>query len=387
MRILRIANIPDNRTGGMSRTMYCTGDHLIDMGHQVDYLFSQQLQVNVPGRFKQWLAPLKVPYIVERLIQEGNQYDVVELHEAIAAPYCFTRQFNPHLPPAVIFSYGIEKRLQLAELAYNNQKGLPIPLSLRYFRLTVAQSMYALHHANHVICSNAEDVAYLKQLGIPESRLTQHHSGADPEFILAGECVAHQNSQRSGVLFLGSWIYRKGILDLVKAMTDVLLTHSSLRFTIAGCGHSTETVLSAFPESLYSRITVIPRLSSNEELIDIYRQHTIFVLPSYFEGQPLAMMEAAAMGLAIVTTNVCGMPDFIEHGINGLLVPVGDTLALQQAIDQLVSDGLMINCLGEAAQQKVRLFTWRGAANKIAHAYEQARQDGLNHQLKLPNVF
>jgi glycosyltransferase involved in cell wall biosynthesis len=39
-------------------------------------------------------------------------------------------------------------------------------------------------------------------------------------------------------------------------------------------------------------------------------------LPSYFEGQPLTMLEAAAMGLAILTTNICGMADFIENGIN-----------------------------------------------------------------------
>jgi glycosyltransferase involved in cell wall biosynthesis len=388
MRILRVANIPDNRTGGMSRTMYCTGDYLIEMGHQVNYLFSQHLQIAAPGRFKQWLAPFRIPGLVEQLRQQGKHFDIVELHEAIAAPYCFMRQFRPHLPPSVIFSYGIEKRLQLAELTYNTQKELPISPSLRYFRLTVAQSMYALRHADHVICSNAEDVSYLKQLGIPESQLTQHHSGADREFLLASADVVQKDQPRSGILFLGSWIYRKGILDLVAAMTDVLQQHSALQLTIAGCGKEVETVLSIFPEPLHSRITVIPKLTSNEELIDIYRRHAIFVLPSYFEGQPLAMMEAAAMGLAIVTTNVCGMLDFIDHDVNGLLVPVGDAEKLREALTRLVDSPETALRLGKAARRKVREFTWQRAGEKILdayhHALKHAHHASQSQQLKYP---
>jgi glycosyltransferase involved in cell wall biosynthesis len=48
------------------------------------------------------------------------------------------------------------------------------------------------------------------------------------------------------------------------------------------------------------------------------------VLPSFYEGQPLSMIEAATQGLAIVTTNVCGMKDFLTHEVDGLLLPVGD---------------------------------------------------------------
>ena len=80
--------------------------------------------------------------------------------------------------------------------------------------------------------------------------------------------------------------------------------YPSLKFTIAGCGCDANTVLAEFTETLCSRIQVIPMLSSSEELIEIYRQHSILVLPSYFEWQPLTMLEAAAMRLAIVTTNI-----------------------------------------------------------------------------------
>jgi hypothetical protein len=54
-----------------------------------------------------------------------------------------------------------------------------------------------------------EDISYLKQLGVPVTRLTLHHSGADPEFLIAGKSVAEANLPRSGVLFVASWILRK----------------------------------------------------------------------------------------------------------------------------------------------------------------------------------
>ncbi len=375
MRILRIADIPNNRTGGMSRTMYCTGDILNSMGHKIDYLFNEDFSVSNPVFLRRFTVPLQIPGLIRRLAQADKQYDIIEIHEPLAAFYCFIRQIKNNLPPVAIFSYGIEKRAQLAELAYRRQKHLPVSPALRYFRLTVLQSMYGIQHCNHVICSNSEDILYLKKVGIPESRLTQHHSGVDPEFLTAGKAVAEADILRSGVLFVGSWIIRKGILDLVPAVSQVIQRHPLLRFTIAGCSIEADTILSGFASDLHPQIKVIPKLSSNEELIEVYRQHSILVLPSYFEGQPLVMIEAAAMGLAIVTTNICGMADFVENEINGLTVSVGDVEALIQCLDRLVKDEALARRLGEAARQKAQTYTWKSAAEKIAIAYEKTIQD------------
>ncbi|MFM2061302.1 MAG: hypothetical protein RLZZ507_972 [Cyanobacteriota bacterium] len=373
MRILRIADIPKNRTGGMSRAIYSTGDILIEMGHQVEYLVKDNLQtIGSDSLRRRFTVPLLIPSLVRQLIEKGKQYDVVEIHEELAAPYCFMRQIRKDLPPVVIFSHGLQERHQLAELAYRKQKSLPISLSLRYLQITVLQSMYGVRHCNHVIVLNSEDTAYLQQVGVPENRITQGQNGVEPEFLLAGQTAAESGLSRSGILFVGSWILRKGILDIVPAVSQVMERYPSLKFTIAGCSFDEETVLADFPEEIRSRIQVIPSVSTNEELIEIYRQHSILLLPSYFEGQPLTMLEAAAMGLAIVTTNICGMTDFIEDGIDGLTVPVGDVEELAQSLDKLVSNQILARSLGEVARQKVQAYTWESAAKKMALAYEQA---------------
>lgn len=375
MRILRISTASNNRTGGMSRAMYCTGDALITMGHQVDYIFGEYWQLGASVIPRRFTVPLQIPGLIYSLAQKGKHYDIVEIHEPLAAPYCFNRKINQNLPPVVLFSHGLEKRHQLAELAYRQQKFLPVSLSLRFLRITVLQAMYGLQNCDHVICLNSEDTAYLQQIGVDKNRITQADNGVESQFLLAGEVLAQASLSRSGILFLGSWVLRKGTLDLVPAISQVMQRHPSLQFTIAGCGFDADTVLADFAEDIRFRIQVIPKISSNEELIDIYRQHSILVLPSYFEGQPLTIFEAAAMGLAIVTTNICGMADFIENGVNGLKVPVGDVESLTQSLDHLVSNPALAQCLGNVARQKVQVYSWKRAAEKIAKAYQQAIDD------------
>jgi glycosyltransferase involved in cell wall biosynthesis len=372
MRILRIADVDNNRTGGMSRTMYCTGDELIGAGHQVDYLFRPDLVARKgPRRFT---VPLLLPSLVRSIQRKGRQYDVVEIHEPLGAAYCWQRQHKKDLPPVVLFSYGLEERGRLAELAYRQQKGLPISLKKRWSPLTVIrQAAYAVRHADHVICSNSIDVAYLERAGVPRRRLTQHHSGADPVFLAAG---ATRDPERADILFIGSWLQRKGILDIVPAVSRVLEENPCLKFTIAGCGGAAATVMDQFPAEIRPRIQVIPFIGNNEMLIDVYRRHAIFLLPSFFEGQPLVMMEAAALGLAMVTTNIGGITDFVEDGANGFIVEVGDVEALTTRLRTLVQHPDMAARLGENARSKVQRYTWAAAAEKIAAAYENARDAG-----------
>jgi glycosyltransferase involved in cell wall biosynthesis len=152
----------------------------------------------------------------------------------------------------------------------------------------------------------------------------------------------------------------------------VLRKHPSEHFTIAGCQAGEEQILPDFPESIRSRIRIIPRIEGNAALIQIYRNHSVFVLPSYFEGQPLVMIEAAAMGLAIVTTPICGMRDFIEADRNGLTVPVGDPKALALTLSRLSSRPDEARVFGRRALELAQTHTWATAADKIEQAYLRA---------------
>ena len=84
------------------------------------------------------------------------------------------------------------------------------------------------------------------------------------------------------------------------------------------------------------------------------------------------MIEAAAFGMAIVTTGICGMADFIRDGQNGLLVKVADPEDLAAKVESLVRDPALAGRLGDAARQTAREHTWARSAQTILQAYERA---------------
>lgn len=82
---------------------------------------------------------------------------------------------------------------------------------------------------------------------------------------------------------------------------------------------------------------------------------TIFALPSFAEGIPVVLMEAMAAGVPCVSTTVCGIPELIEHGQSGLLVPPGDGAALSAALAALLTDAEHGRRLAAQALARVRL--------------------------------
>ena len=375
MRILRIADVPDNRTGGMTRAMYGTGDVLAAEGHLIEYLFRDNFQTRGPAILRRFTVPMKIPLLIRRLWRQGRHYDVVEIHEPLAAVSCFLRLFFHQFPPIVVFSHGLEERSRQAELKYWKQKGLPVSFKKRYSPLSVVlQARYGTHHCSQVICLNSEDFQHLIRSGVPKERVTQLHNGIEEHLVLAGDEAAQEEQRRSGLLFVGSWLVRKGILDLVPAVTAVLRRHPNLKFTVAGSGAGVETVKHHFDSEVRSQITVIPKFSGNAELVDLYKRHSVLVLPSYFEGQPLVMLEAAAFGMAIVAANIGGISDFIQDKENGLLVEVGSAHNLESRLEKVVMDEPLARQLGEAARITVRTHTWRQSAQLTLQAYEKAVQ-------------
>ena len=160
------------------------------------------------------------------------------------------------------------------------------------------------------------------------------------------------------VLYL-AWLQKeKGILDLVHAVPAVLRAVPGARFTIAGRGIAGGET----PESLRRlarRLGVEQALHfagwvNGEQKNRLLRQCDLFVLPSYVEGLPVALLEAMAWGVPVVATRVGGIPDVIENRVNGLLVEPGHPAALARAIVELLGDEALRCRVRQAAHGDVR---------------------------------
>lgn len=154
------------------------------------------------------------------------------------------------------------------------------------------------------------------------------------------------------ILMLGRLGRRKGTFDLLRAFSIVAKRNLSVRLVCAGDGDIEDARTLAHDFGIDSRVE-FPGWLSADQVRDQLRRATIFVLPSYAEGLPMALLEAMSYGLPVITTPVGGIPAVVAHGKTGLLVDAGDVDKLASAISDLLGDPNACARLGHAARAHV----------------------------------
>jgi glycosyltransferase involved in cell wall biosynthesis len=94
-------------------------------------------------------------------------------------------------------------------------------------------------------------------------------------------------------------------------------------------------------------------LKQNSPMLrELFQQADLFVLPSFHDCSPLAIIEAMGCGLPVISTIIGGIPEQVDDGVTGLLVPAGDARALRQAIEAMLNDPSRREAMGHAARQR-----------------------------------
>jgi glycosyltransferase involved in cell wall biosynthesis len=180
----------------------------------------------------------------------------------------------------------------------------------------------------------------------------------------------------------GRLVRKKGFEFLIEAIRRLLVDRPAVRLVIAGAGdlHDELSVLAAAA----GRDRV--RLLGDRSQTDISRMlmaADVTVVPSVrddrgnVDGLPNFALEALASGTPVVATRAGGLPQAIDDGVNGLLVPERDPAALAAAIDALLKDPSRARALGQAAREKiVRQFGWARVAERFEAAYERSVTQG-----------
>lgn len=211
-----------------------------------------------------------------------------------------------------------------------------------------------------VTCTEANR-AHLQQLCPDVTSLHKIYHGVDLTMFTPTPRERRDSAKIPRVLAVGSLVEKKGFAYLVRACR--LLRDQGYVFTCDIVGRpDTETErLRQLIGALELGETVFLRgVMTHEELKDVYDQSTLFCLPCIVadnadrDGIPNVLVEAMAMELPVVSTNVSGIPELIEDGANGLLVPEKDAPALAKALERLLDDSALRTTLAKAAHEKVR---------------------------------
>lgn len=174
------------------------------------------------------------------------------------------------------------------------------------------------------------------------------------------------------VTMVSRLIRSKGVMEFVAAAQTVHEHHPQVALLLVGPADE-ESVDRLTPAELSQLKRLVTWTGMRNDIPTVLAASGIFVLPSFYrEGIPRVLLEAASMGLPIVTTDSPGCSEVVEHGVNGFLVPPRDPDALAQAILRLIADPEMRHRFGrESRQRAVARFDLSKIADQTRSIYQE----------------
>ncbi len=368
LRVLFVGGFQGDRRTGAGNAVSSLAEALRRRGHTVDLMLAEDVPAAArAGRLARLLFPVAAARRIAGSERRGTHYDAVVIHEPSAMAYALARKWNPRLPPCVVMSHGVEQRgweLDSERLRRSLKTRIVYPLTELF------QANYSLRHADAVACLSSDDAEYIeRRLGVPAARIHRLSNGVDAELLR----VEFQPCAQPGLLFMGSWIPRKGTRELVQAFAELRAASPGLRCTVLGSGVSAEAVRADFAPADREAVDVFPSVT-RKELPGLLARDQIYVLPSHFEGMPLTLLEAMAAGLPCVTTNICGMRDLIVDGKSGFLISPGDVAGMVSTVRALLASDALRLRIGNAARETACVRTWGGAARDWEAVLAEAAQ-------------
>jgi glycosyltransferase involved in cell wall biosynthesis len=189
----------------------------------------------------------------------------------------------------------------------------------------------------------AEDLA---MLGIKRDRIHTFSTMFDGELIRGATRM--RDDDQILVVFLARFIATKGIYELLEAFRHLSQRSARISLVMAGDGPELDGVRAwCIRHNLQHRID-LPGYVGGPEKAQLLANADIFVLPTYHgEGCPNALLEALGAGLPVIVTSVGGIADIVQHGVNGLIVPPGDSKAIAESIELLADDAGLRRDIGD----------------------------------------
>lgn len=207
-----------------------------------------------------------------------------------------------------------------------------------------------------VVFQNASDLERLVDLGITSSSqaLLIKGSGIDIQYFSPSLDNSGRYHETISLLFPSRLTKEKGIVELVEACKRLWSQNFRFNLLIAGTLElgNRSTISHDYMQYLNS-LPNIHFLGHIADMPSLYESADIVILPSWREGLSRALIEAASMERPIITTDVPGCLDVVDHGETGLLVPQNDEHSLALAITLLLNNPSLARSLGKSARRKV----------------------------------
>lgn len=346
--------------------------------NDIDFFISHRLPIALAAQTENYEVHLACPcgkkvadiigfgFIYHQIPLTRNGQNPLKELDAIASLYRLCKNIKPDLVHLVtikpVLYGGIAARLTGVKAVVAAVSGLgtafiaqSIAARVRKFVVSILYRAAFSHKNIIVIFQNPDDRDTLLNLGVISKSQVRiiRGSGVDTDqYIFAPEPVG-----KPVVVMAARLLKDKGVFEFIEASRILHTRGVDVAMRLIG-SPDPGNITSVTEEELstWCNEGVIESLGYREDIAVQYAAANIVCLPSYREGLPKGLVEAAACGRAVVTTDVPGCRDAIEPGITGLLVPVKDAKALADAIQSLIESPERRLQMGLAGRELARNF-------------------------------
>lgn len=274
--------------------------------------------------------------------------------------------------PDVILSYTVKANVYAswaAKLArvprsYSMITGLAVGLrtpedqKTRRGKLMALMYRTALSKNAGVIFQNSDDEDFFREIGVvgtTQKTYIVNGSGVD----LSHYASAPMPTGPMRFLLIARLLKDKGLFEYAEAAALVKVNYSDVQFDLVGPFDPHPQAVRKDQVDEWVSQGAIQYHGAQKDVRPFLENCSVYVLPSYREGTPRTVLEALAVGRPVITTDAPGCRQTVDHEVNGLLVPVGDSKALAQAMISLIEDRNKVNKMASKSLEKAHQFDVR----------------------------
>ncbi len=355
---------------GIGYHVYYLSKKLLERGHGVTVLTRGHF--NHETNLVDGIRIIRVPYFplypfhtgIHRLFLEEkirsmeNEFDLMHVHSPLPPVP------NTRLPMvSTIHSSVVEdaRHIETTNMRGAGTRILTKIVSHRLISMLIESSEAVLVVSDSVASELKEHYGFERALVVG--------NGVDVKIFEPGDNAAKDPF----VLFVGRLSNGKGLFDLIEAAKFTLAKHD-IRFLICGKGDLGSKLSRIIEkEGLEDRVLLLGHVG-RDELITLYQNATVFVMPSAYESGPIVLLEAMACGTPVISTVVGMVPNIIVNNENGILVPHGRPSELANAIDRMLENPEFRRSLGRTARRTVENgYSWDLVADSVEKVYHSIR--------------
>lgn len=239
-----------------------------------------------------------------------------------------------------------------------------------FLRILVWVQQRVAAYASHIVLPSNYLASIVRQWPIDANKIMVISSSID-DSVLSYKLDAPDDSDNAKIVSAGRLVPWKGFLELIEAVT--LLSDKSMKLVIVGEGPVRTELERAIQEKDVAKQVTLTGQLSKAELLRMCADARVFVLNSSYEGLSHQLLEVMAMGVPVIASNVAGNAELVQDEVNGLLVSVGDTVSLKNALERLLTDEELRTKIIKGGKETVQKFTPDAVMKEfltLAHSYE-----------------